>query len=118
MRAKFGEPSPADAVPEARLPARQVRASDPCGHIAGWCRAARDVRRRLTLRWVTAQRVLENPDRWAKLSWSLDLATFIKRLDDLRMIRNNVMHFNPEPLPANTVDRLRYMLKPLRDFGG
>lgn len=64
------------------------------------------------------QRVLENPERWAKLGWPLDRATFIKRLDDLRVIRNNVMHFNPEPLPANTVNRLRYILKLLRDFGG
>lgn len=64
------------------------------------------------------QRVLENPERWAKLGWPLDRATFIKRLDDLRVIRNNVMHFNPEPLPENAVERLRYILKLLRDFGG
>lgn len=64
------------------------------------------------------QRVLENPDRWAKLGWPLDRTTFIRRLDELRLIRNNVMHFNPEPLPANTVDRLRYILKLLRNFGG
>lgn len=64
------------------------------------------------------QRVLENPDRWAKLGMPLDRATFIKRLDDLRVIRNNVMHFNPEPLPGNAVERLRYILKLLRDFGG
>ena len=64
------------------------------------------------------QRVLENPQRWAKLGWRVDRATFVKRLDDLRVIRNNVMHFNPEPLPANTVERLRYILKLLRDFGG
>jgi hypothetical protein len=63
------------------------------------------------------QRTLENPDRWAKLNWPLDRGTFIKRLDELRAIRNNVMHFNPEPLPANTVPKLRYMLKILRDFG-
>jgi CBS domain-containing protein len=60
---------------------------------------------------------LENPDRWAKLGWPLDRSTFVKRLDELRLIRNNVMHFNPEPLPANTVERLRYILKLLRDFG-
>lgn len=64
------------------------------------------------------QRVLENPKCWAKLGWPLDRGTFIKRLDELRVIRNNVMHFNPEPLPVNTVDRLRNILKLLRDFSG
>lgn len=64
------------------------------------------------------QRVPENPERWAKLGWPLDRAIFIKRPDDLRVIRNNVMHFNPEPLPVGTVDRLRNILKLLRDFGG
>ena len=63
------------------------------------------------------QRVLENPDCWAKLGWPLDRSTFVKRLDELRLIRNNVMHFNPVPLPPNTVERLRYILKLLRDFG-
>jgi len=64
------------------------------------------------------QRVLENPQRWEKLGWPLDRATFIKRLDELRMVRNNVMHFNPEPVPEDTVEKLRYILKLLRDFGG
>lgn len=64
------------------------------------------------------QRVLENPDRWAKLGWPLDRAMFIKRLDELRVVRNNVMHFNPEPVPADAVEKLRYIIKLLRDFGG
>jgi hypothetical protein len=44
--------------------------------------------------------------------------TFIKRLDELRLIRNNVMHFNPEPRDPQAVEKLRSMLKLLRDFGG
>jgi CBS domain-containing protein len=64
------------------------------------------------------QRMLENPDHWKKLGWPLDRATFIKRLDDLRLIRNNVMHFNPEPRDPQAVQKLRFMLKLLRDFGG
>jgi hypothetical protein len=54
----------------------------------------------------------------AQLGWPLDRATFIRRLDELRVARNNVMHFNPEPLPSNTVEKLRNMLSLLRDFGG
>jgi len=64
------------------------------------------------------QRTLEKPDYWQKLGWPLDRATFIKRLDELRLIRNNVMHFNPEPLDPQAVVKLRHMLKLLRDFGG
>jgi CBS domain-containing protein len=64
------------------------------------------------------QRTLENPDNWKKLGWPLDRATFIKRLDELRLIRNNVMHFNPEPRDPRAVEKLRNMLKLLRDFGG
>jgi hypothetical protein len=45
-------------------------------------------------------------------------ATFIKRLDELRVIRNNVMHFNPEPVSEDAVEKLRYILKLFRDFGG
>lgn len=64
------------------------------------------------------QRVLENPARWAKLGWPLDRAAFIERLDEVRVGRNNVMHFNPEPVPGDAVEKLRYILKLLRDFGG
>ena len=63
------------------------------------------------------QRTLENPGNWKKLGWPFDRGTFIKRLDELRLIRNNVMHFNPEPRDPRTVEKLRYMLKLLRDFG-
>ena len=63
------------------------------------------------------QRVLENPGigrSWAG-HWTGPPSSSASM--SLRVIRNNVMHFNPEPLPANTVDRLRYILKLLRDFG-
>ena len=64
------------------------------------------------------QRVLENPERWIKLGWPLDRATFIKRIDELRVVRNNVTHFNPEPVPEDAVEKLRFILKLLRDYGG
>jgi hypothetical protein len=46
-----------------------------------------------------------------------DRTTFIKRLDELRVVRNNAMHFNPEPVPVDAVEQLRYILKLLKDFG-
>jgi CBS domain-containing protein len=63
------------------------------------------------------QRVLENPGCWAKLGWPLNRAAFVKRLDELREVRNDVMHFNPDPVPPDTVDKLRNILSLLRRYG-
>lgn len=63
------------------------------------------------------QRILGSPAGWAKLGWPLDRATFVKRLDELREIRNDIMHFNPDPVPADAVDKLRNILKLLREYG-
>jgi CBS domain-containing protein len=63
------------------------------------------------------KRILENPEMWAKLGWPLDRAIFIKRLDELREIRNKVMHFNPDPLPPKAVGRLRSFLQLLHEYG-
>ena len=43
-------------------------------------------------------RLLQNPDNWRNLNLNIDRAAFTKRLDRVRYIRNDVMHFNPEGL--------------------
>jgi CBS domain-containing protein len=53
------------------------------------------------------QRILENKDIWEKLGWPLDRLTFISRLEEIRLIRNKVMHFHPDPGPEDAVDKLR-----------
>lgn len=53
------------------------------------------------------QRVMENRDVWERLGWPLDRATFISRLREIRLIRNKVMHFHPDPVPEDAVDKLR-----------
>ncbi|WP_433475378.1 hypothetical protein ACQPZP_43115 [Spirillospora sp. CA-142024] len=63
------------------------------------------------------QRVLENSGMWEKLGWPLDRKTVIKRLDELRDIRNDVMHFNPDPLPQDAIGKLRNALKLLHEYG-
>lgn len=63
------------------------------------------------------QSILGNSDRWDQLGWPLDRAEFIARLNELRTIRNDVMHFNPRDLPPNTIGKLRKMLDILRDLG-
>jgi hypothetical protein len=53
------------------------------------------------------QRLLANKDAWDKLGWPLNRSTFIARLDEIRLIRNKVMHFHPDPMPEDAVDKLR-----------
>ncbi|MEU2620842.1 CBS domain-containing protein [Streptomyces sp. NPDC007157] len=64
------------------------------------------------------QRVLENPELWEQLGWPLDRKVFIARLEEIRKIRNNVMHFNSsDPLPKADVDKIRNLNKLLREYG-
>ncbi|MGW4593633.1 restriction system modified-DNA reader domain-containing protein [Amycolatopsis thermoflava] len=53
------------------------------------------------------RRVLENKDAWDALGWRLDRLAFIARLEEIRVIRNKVMHFHPDPIPPDAVDQLR-----------
>lgn len=62
------------------------------------------------------QRVLENPERWSRLGWSLDRKVFIERLERLRGIRNDVMHFNPDPVTPEDLEDVRLFLQVLREF--
>ncbi len=63
------------------------------------------------------QRVLENPNLWDKLGWPLERSVFVRRLNELREIRNDVMHFNPDPLPPDAVNKLRHAINVLREYG-
>ncbi|KQY88073.1 MULTISPECIES: HPP family protein [unclassified Brevundimonas] len=52
-------------------------------------------------------RLLENPERWAKFGIAIDRTIFCKGLDDVRRIRNDVMHFDPDGVPPSDLERLR-----------
>lgn len=51
--------------------------------------------------------VLENKEVWRRLGWPLDRSAFIARLEEIRLIRNKVMHFHPDPVPEDAVDKLQ-----------
>ena len=51
--------------------------------------------------------LLGNPDRWEKLRLSIDRGVFVKYLDAVREIRNDVMHFNPDGLDQEHKEKLR-----------
>jgi hypothetical protein len=52
-------------------------------------------------------RLIENPERWGKLGLQIDRVLFIKDLDEIRRIRNDVMHFDPEGIDDRDLKTLR-----------
>lgn len=65
------------------------------------------------------QRLLENPSRWEKLNLRIDRGTFIKSLEDIRRVRNDVMHFDPDGIGEDDLAAIRLFvqfLQRLRDL--
>jgi predicted transcriptional regulator len=63
------------------------------------------------------QRILENSDCWASLGWKLYRKTFCARLKEIAQVRNNLMHFNSDPLPSDTVSMLQNFINLLQEYG-
>ncbi|MGT2438148.1 CBS domain-containing protein [Bradyrhizobium betae] len=59
-------------------------------------------------------RLLENEKHWEKLGLSLDRKTFCSTLDEVRIIRNDVMHFDPDGVPQSDLEKLRDCVNFLR----
>jgi hypothetical protein len=59
-------------------------------------------------------RLLENPDRWAKTGWQVDRRIFMESLNRVRELRNDVMHFSPDPLDEEQLDELRRFIRWLK----
>jgi CBS domain-containing protein len=59
-------------------------------------------------------RLLELEERWKRLGWALDRKVFISGLHEVRAIRNEVMHFSPDPLDTDQVNMLENFLKWIR----
>lgn len=65
------------------------------------------------------QRLFENPKHWERIGLkSVDRALFVEMLDNVRNIRNDVMHFDPEGIDDGSKERLKsigeYLTKLLR----
>ncbi|MEM8671020.1 MAG: CBS domain-containing protein [Planctomycetota bacterium] len=52
-------------------------------------------------------RLIENKENWVKLSIPLDRPEFVNKLDEVRVIRNSVMHFDPDGIAGDEIDTLR-----------
>ena len=65
-------------------------------------------------------RLLEDKNRWNTLSLAIDRKEFISRLNKIRNIRNDVMHFDPQGIDPEDFHTLREFvrfLKELRHIG-
>ena len=60
------------------------------------------------------KRLLEEPSRWAALHLDLDRGVFIQILERVRVIRNDVMHFDPDGIEDASLATLREFVKFLR----
>lgn len=52
-------------------------------------------------------RLLQNPKKWDKVALRIDRATFIKDLERTNLIRNDVMHFDPDGIGPDDLEFLR-----------
>lgn len=59
-------------------------------------------------------RLLGTDENWRKLKINLDRKEFIKQLDQIRFIRNEVMHFDPDDFNSDQLEDLRSFSKFLR----
>jgi CBS domain-containing protein len=55
-------------------------------------------------------RIIENPTLYTKLNLYVDRVILQKMLEDVRLVRNDVMHFNPEELDRRDLETLRQVL--------
>lgn len=65
-------------------------------------------------------RLLENPKYWQQLGLSIDRKLFIDQLQSVRRIRNDIMHFDPDPLAQDDLLTLRgfvNFMQSLREIG-
>jgi hypothetical protein len=62
-------------------------------------------------------RLLENSERWAALRLNIDRGTFVKHLNEVRDIRNDVMHFDPDGTAPSELEKLRQFVRLLGALG-
>lgn len=67
----------------------------------------REIRSVANLTFGEYIRLLENPERWGKLGLAIDRVFVVEQLHQIRKIRNDVMHFDPDGIPDEDLDILR-----------
>jgi hypothetical protein len=59
-------------------------------------------------------RLLTDKKIWSKLGLKIDQKTFAGHMEDIRKIRNDVMHFDPEGIAPDDMKKLRSMVVLMR----
>jgi hypothetical protein len=62
------------------------------------------------------QRLLDQPSNWKRLNWPADRNVFIAALNDTREIRNEIMHFSPDPIELVRLARVDAFLRMVREL--
>jgi len=84
------------------------------GEVRDFQDATRDVASAEDLTLGEYVRLLENPSRWETTGWRVDRKVFIEALDHVRELRNDVVHFSPDPLGDDQLDELRNFVRWLK----
>ncbi|MET9226759.1 CBS domain-containing protein [Lentzea sp. NPDC003310] len=96
---------------------RRINSQFTCEEIAA-CKNPRDTQRQVSsaddLTLGECVRLLDEPSRWEQLDWKLDRQVFIEALNDVRSVRNEVMHFSPDPLDSGQLTHLDNFVRWLR----
>lgn len=69
--------------------------------------ASRTVETAADLTFGEYVRLLQKPESWSKLALGLDRVVFTEGLDRVRIIRNSIMHFDPDGIEQEQMDELR-----------
>ncbi|MBP8181662.1 MAG: winged helix-turn-helix domain-containing protein [Candidatus Microthrix parvicella] len=69
---------------------------------------ARDLTFGEYIRWI------ERPANWERIGWNVDRSLFCKHLHEVREVRNDVMHFSPDPIDVASIVRVEELLRWLR----
>lgn len=64
------------------------------------------------------QRLLERPQNWDRIDWYVDRVVFLEALQDLRELRNEIMHFSPDPPEPEALTRAENFLRWLELLDG
>lgn len=61
-------------------------------------------------------KLFQHPQVWTKLGLKIDCATLTELLDEVRVIRNDVMHFDPDPMTPEELGTLKRTVRFMQEL--